>query len=114
MAPRPPAYLWFLAYCWLVVGLGGLAVLFGFLAMVGIVHNEGGGGPAGIAAPLIALGILSSALFLGGILLPRSPWVWVYGLVLIVLGTPGCLVIVAAPLFFFWLRRDIRMLFGLA
>ena len=114
IGPRPPAYSWFLAYCWLVVGLGGFAVLFGFLAIVGIVRNEGGGGPADIAAPLIALGILSSALFLGGIFLPRRPSVWVYDLVLILLGTPGCLVIVAGPLLFFWLKRDMRTLFGLA
>lgn len=47
------------------------------------------------------------------LILPRKPWVWVYDIVIIVIGMTSCCCIPACvPLLIFWLKPETRAWFG--
>lgn len=106
----PPVWRGYLAYS---VGLATflfLSTLAGVVVLaLELVSEEALLGVAAgvlIAFPLICL--YGAVPFL-----PRAPWAWTYGLVVILLGLPcGCWVVVSVPLLVHWLRPETRAWFG--
>lgn len=59
------------------------------------------------------LGVVLFIPFALGPLLPRRPWTWVYGLVLICLGmTSACCLPVTIPLLIYWIKPEAKAFFG--
>lgn len=42
---------------------------------------------------------------------PRRPWAWTYGTVVLALGIPSCTIALAIPLLVFWLRPECKAAF---
>ncbi|MFO1008870.1 MAG: hypothetical protein U1F29_02270 [Planctomycetota bacterium] len=64
----------------------------------------------------IALAAFSAPAFAAyalGIVLPRKPWTWTYGLVLICIGmTSVCCLPACIPLLITWIKNDVKLAFG--
>ena len=59
------------------------------------------------------MGIALAIPFLIGVFLPRKPWAWVYGLVLICIGlTSVCCLPVTIPLLIHWIKPETKYYFG--
>lgn len=59
------------------------------------------------------LGIVLFIPFAVAPLLPRRPWVWIYGIVLIAIGmTSGCCLPFCIPLLIFWIKPETKAIFG--
>jgi len=59
-------------------------------------------------------GTISLTLFFGAALfLPKKSWIWIYGIVAIIIGICNCCCLpLAIPLLIFWLRSDVKLYFG--
>lgn len=91
-----------------VVGLGVL-LLFG--ASVSKGKDAAEMTIMGIVYGLI--GLIFFLPFAIALFLPRKPWVWVYSLVLIIIGLMGCPTVFASvPLLIFWLKPETKAYFG--
>ncbi len=55
-------------------------------------------------ALLLVVGVAMTAGFGAAPFLPRKPWSWVYHLVLIILGMPGCFLPACVALTVFWVK----------
>jgi hypothetical protein len=61
----------------------------------------------------IGLGLPLMILFAAAPFLPKKPWVWIYGIVLIALGmTSPCCLPATIPLLIFWIRPETQQFFG--
>ena len=113
------AYRWFVAYVavtalvFLVGVIGGL-----FLLITDFVYDTGST-PAEIeevrasGAVMLAVCLPLLAVFVVGFFLPRRPWSWVYGLVLICLGLTSCITWpITIPLLIQWLKPEMKARFG--
>jgi len=61
----------------------------------------------------VAFGFLLAIPFAAGPFLPRKPWAWIFGLVLICVGlTSLCCLPAAIPLLLSWLKPETKAYFG--
>jgi hypothetical protein len=110
----PAVYTWFVVYCIF------MALVYLFLAVLGIVYMFIEPDPEMSAEEAKVMGsvflILGLALFVpyaAAPFLPRKSWVWVFGLVLICLGlTSTCLLPVCIPLIIFWAKPEMKAFYG--
>jgi len=59
------------------------------------------------------LGFLLTIPFAAGPFLPREPWAWIFGLVLICIGLgSACCLPFTIPLLIFWLKPETKSYFG--
>ena len=115
----PPVWRWYVGYCvaWALL-YGGLVAFGAFLAI--------GSGPSGLAietgdtAEVVAvvlffgLSLLLAIAYAVAPLLPRRPWAWIYGIVLIGFSALGGCFPIAIPLLYFWVKPETRAHFGSA
>ena len=60
-----------------------------------------------------AFGLVFAGAFAVGLLMPRKPWAWIYGIVLIALGmTSACCIPATIPLLIFWIKPEAKAFFG--
>ena len=61
----------------------------------------------------VLLGLALGAGFGFGLALPKRPWGWIYGLVLIAIGmTSMCTLPATIPLLIYWLKPETKLFFG--
>lgn len=59
------------------------------------------------------LGLVFGVAYAVGLLMPRKPWAWIYGIVLIALGmTSACCIPATIPLLIFWIKPEAKAFFG--
>lgn len=112
---QPPVVTWYYVYCGLVSLVYVVAILLvAFFMTVGASWLEMDRTAALILTVLIGGGSAACLIpFLAAFFLPRKPWVWVYGLVLICVGFTSCLVLpISIALLIFWIRPETQTYFG--
>jgi hypothetical protein len=114
-AAPPPVWGWYRAFC--VAWALFYALLIGFSAWL---LATGDPPPATTIAPALAMGLwfgLCAVLLVAyaiAPLLPRKPWTWIYGIVIIAFSALGGCFFVAIPLLVFWIRPDMQAYLGRA
>ena len=115
---RPEIWTWYLVYAI------GMAVMYGFVALLGVAYLAGAGFlPAVSPSDQLVFGIYGVLCLVMGIgfgvafgvapFLPKKPWAWVYHLVLICLGlTSCCCMPVCIPLLIQWLKPETKAMFA--
>lgn len=111
-------------YFWYRVYLAALAVVYLAVAVLatGVIIVQPQGKTAGETAEIFlssavfaVLGWILFAAFAAAFFLPRKPYNWIVGLVLIALGmTSACCLPAAVPLLIFWLKPETKAHFGRA
>ena len=111
----PPVWGWYVAFCvaW---------ALFYALAIAFSAWLIATGEPP---PPVTTTSVVAMALWFGfcavllvayavAPLLPRKPWTWIYGIVIIAFSALGGCFFVAIPLLVFWIRPDVQAYLGRA
>jgi hypothetical protein len=117
---RPAVITWYVVYCVAMALLYLALVGFGvFMLAVGTGKIEGFEGEETKSELLIqgilftVMGLPFSAFYLGGALVPRKKWGWIYGIVAIAIGlTSCCLLPATVPLLIFWLKPQTKDFFN--
>lgn len=114
-ATTPKVWPWYVAYCialavaYLLFFVGGVVLFF----LLDRLPPEERTLLVFYAVLSIALGLVFAAGFAAGPLLPRKPWVWIYGMVLICIGmTSACCLPASIPLLIFWIKPETKIFFG--
>ena len=111
----PAVVVWFKVY----TGLMALLYFSCFIGGLGMFYFAGD--PSGeLRVELYIQGAILSVIGLPfaiactlPFVLPRKPWVWVYDIVIIVIGMTSCCCIPACvPLLIFWLKPETKIWFG--
>lgn len=109
------------AFRWFKVYVGVMAALYLILVGVGIVLLVApfGGTDQEVTDQRLAggfygfLGLVLLVVFGIGLFLPRRPWGWIYGIVLLGLGMTSCCTLPAAiPLLIAWLKPEMKARFN--
>ncbi len=108
------------AYRWFKVYAGVMVVFFAAVVAVGaffVVVDLGGASDEVVEQRLSAafyafVGLIGAGVHAVGLFLPRKPWAWVYGIVLLTFGlTSCCLWPASIPLLIWWLKPEMRARF---
>lgn len=115
----PPVITWFKVYAGLMALLYVLFMGVGiFLVVAGGTMQEldnlrGEVEPVIIGVLYTILGLVFAVVYAIGLFLPRKPWGWIMGIVLIALGmTSLCCLPATIPLLIFWLKPEAKAYFG--
>ena len=116
----PPVWMWFRVYSGAMAFMYLVVAGFGVFFMVtGPQIAAASDNPADAAIiPFMGLvygvlGVVFMAVFAVGLGLPRKPWGWIYGIVLIGLGmTSVCCLPATIPLLVFWIKPETKAFFG--
>lgn len=111
----PKVWSWYVAYCialavvYLALFVAGLVVLI-FRGHLSADERLG----AVISGLLLGvLGAVFAVGFAAGPFLPKKPWAWIYGMVLICVGmTSACCLPASIPLLIFWIKPETKAFFG--
>ena len=112
---QPTVMTWYKAYCVL------MALLYLFCVVVGVFfiiaaptdRNMSAEEARLLGGIMFVMGIALAVPFLIGAFLPRKPWAWVFGLVLICIGlTSVCCMPVTIPLLIHWIKPETKFYFG--
>lgn len=108
-------YFWYRAYCAVLVAIYVFAMGIGVLLI--FFQPDPGSTSAGenIVAGLVYLifGAVFALVFAVAIFLPRKPYNWVVGIVMIAFGMTSCCFIPATiPLLIFWIKPETKAFFG--
>ena len=111
----PPVWKWYIVYCILMAILYLITTLFGLgfllLGPEAPDMTETEARVMGFIFLIFSLPLL--VIFALAPFLPKKPWVWIYGLVLIALGmTSMCCLPATIPLLIFWIKPETRQFFG--
>ena len=109
-------FFWYRIYCGfmsalylLVSGLGAFLVIFALMNPENVESTE----QLITGAIYLAVGVVLLIVFALGLLLPRKPYHWIYGIVLIALGlTSCCLWPATIPLLIFWIKSETQAYLG--
>lgn len=111
----PKVWPWYVAYCislalvYFLLLVGGIVLIFFF----DLLPPEEKIGLGFAAVFSIVLGLVFAAGFAAGPFLPRKPWAWIYGMVLISIGmTSACCLPASIPLLIFWIKPETKIFFG--
>lgn len=109
------AYRWFVVYAAVMVVVYLLCIIGGIFLLL----YDFSGTPTDVdelrfqGIVLILVGLGTCALHSVGLFLPKKPWGWIYGLVLIGLGLTSCCTWpVTIPLIIQWLKPEMKARFG--
>lgn len=113
----PPVYMWYKVYCIAMVVMFLFVVGAGLFFLLGgsfIAKNAEDRTTFMILGPIyIIMGLVLLAPFAVAPFLSPTPWVWIYGLVLICLGmTSSCCLPACIPLLIYWIKPDVKKYFG--
>lgn len=114
---EPKVLLWYRIYCALMVLLYVVSTVLGAVMMLFADRIANAQNPAvqfiiqGFV--MAAMGSILAAAFFASFFLPRTPWAWVYHIVLISIGMTSCCCLPACvPLLIFWLKPETQSYFG--
>jgi hypothetical protein len=111
--PRPGVWTWFVVYCVAMTLLALIVIGISLIVLLADPAEMYGPKPATLEmALLLVAGICMIAVFGAAPFLPRRPWSWVYHLILIVLGMPGCFLPACVALMLSWVKPETRRYFG--
>ena len=112
----PPVWGWYVAFCVAWALFYALAIAFSaWLLVTGDPPP-----PTTTIAPWLAMGLwfgffaVLLVAYAVAPLLPRKPWTWIYGIVIIAFSALGGCFFVAIPLLVFWIRPDLQAYLGRA
>lgn len=115
LTTTPKIWPWYVAYCialalvYFLLLVGGIVLVFFF----DLLPPEEKIGLSFAAVFSIVLGLVFAAAFAAGPFLPKKPWVWIYGIVLICIGmTSACCLPASIPLLIFWIKPETKIFFG--
>jgi hypothetical protein len=113
----PPAVKWYKAYCiasallFLVYGVLGVFIILA--PNYTLPGHQKDMPPASQGIMYAILGFTMMIPFIVALFLPRKPWVWIYGIVTMVLGVFGCCCFPASiALLIFWLKPEVKEYYG--
>ena len=113
--PQPAVMTWYKVYCVLMALLYLMLVAAGvFLIIVAPSDRDMSAEEAQLMGGIMLfMGIALAIPFLIGVFLPRKPWAWVFGLVLICIGlTSVCCLPATIPLLIHWIKTETKLYFG--
>lgn len=93
---------------------GLLAVAGAFLTLMMIASVRSGAADnvgRDVVYLFALLGVCAAILHGIAVFVPRKPWGWTYGTVILALGIPSCTIALALPLLVFWLRPECKAAF---
>ncbi|MCI0516137.1 hypothetical protein L0128_23230 [candidate division KSB1 bacterium] len=115
MRPVPPVWNWYVVYCvtmalmYLVIVLLGVLFLGWQLEIPDTEEFE----IQIIGWVFLGLGLPLGLIFGIAPFLPKQPWAWIFGIVLIGIGmTSACCLPAAIPLLIFWIKPENKAFFG--
>ena len=111
----PPVYKWYVAYCALMALMYLFVVVLGVLFVVYEPTSRARDAEEAkiMGLVFIVIGLILFVPFAAGPFLPRRPWGWIFGLVLICIGlTSACCLPASIPLLIFWLKPNSKAFFG--
>lgn len=114
--PQPRVIFWFRAYAasMLLVSLAllGFATLGAYALTDADVAMRLNAAEAQLQIILFFL-VAAALVVLYGVatFMPRKPWAWTLGLIVIALGCPSVTVVVCLPLLFAWLKPNVKAAF---
>lgn len=111
----PQTLIWFRLYCGFLTLIYVLCIVGG-IALI-MVPDETMEFPQGFSLVygivLAAMGVIFAIAFGIGAFIPKKPWAWVYGMVLICIGMTSALFLPACiPMLIFWLKDHVKEWFG--
>ncbi len=108
-------YFWYRVYCAVLVAIYVFAMGLGVL----LIYYQPEAGTSSPGESVIAgfvyliFGAVFGIIFAVAIFLPRKPYNWVVGIVMIAIGMTSCCFIPATiPLLIFWIKPETRAFFG--
>ena len=113
--PQPAVMTWYKVYCVLMALLYLICIVGGILFITaGPADRDMSPAEARMLGGIMFfMGIVLAIPFLFGAFLPRKPWAWVFGLVLICIGlTSLCCMPVSIPLLIHWIKPETKFYFG--
>ena len=113
--PQPAVMTWYKVYCVLMALLYLACVAAGvFLIIAAPADRDMSAEEARLLGGIMLfMGIALAIPFVVGAFLPRKPWAWVFGLVLICIGlTSVCCMPVTIPLLIHWIKPETKFYFG--
>lgn len=120
----PPVVILFKIYAGLVAliylcAMGvGIFMLVAGASVQGLEELQGDMSPIVVGVIGAVMGLVVSVAYSIGVFLPRRPWGWVYGIVLIAFGMvlfgmmSLCCMPLTIPLLIFWLKPEVKAYFG--
>ncbi len=108
-------HFWYRVYCGLLAGI--YLLLMGIGLVLAIMQPESGNSTpqenviVGIVYAI--LGAVFALIFLVALFLPRKPYNWIVGIVMIAIGMTSCCFLPATiPLLIYWLKPETKAHFG--
>jgi hypothetical protein len=108
-------YFWYRIYCILMALLYLFVMVFGILIILAGTQSRGNDATEAMAGGALytIIGLILFIPFAASPFLPRKPWVWILGIILIALGmTSCCLLPFTIPLLINWLKPETKAFFG--
>jgi len=108
-------FFWYRVYCGCMAGLYGFLIILGLLIVSEAVSSNDRSAQETffIGVAYAIAGAVFGLLYLIALLLPRKPYNWVVGIVLIAFGLTGCCFLPATvPLLIFWLKPETKAYLG--
>ena len=116
MPVKPAVWTWYVVYCIAMALLYlGVTVLGVFLLILpeDAVKIQDMETVKIQAIACIIVGIPLFFLYLIAPFLPKKPWAWIYGIVMIAFSLTSCCCMVAGiPLLIYWIKPDVKRFFG--
>ena len=112
---KPAVWTWYVVYCVAMAILYLFVIGAGiFLLLVDPAWLEEDAMLLRVEGVLfLGLGLVLMVIFAIAPFLPKKPWVWIYGIVLIGLGmTSACCLPATIPLLIFWIKPETQQFFG--
>ena len=108
-------YFWYRVYCMVMVALYVMVMALGVI--LAVVQPESDTGSAeeslimGLAYAIV--GAIFAVVYAVALFLPRKPFNWIVGIVMLAIGMTSCCFIPAAlPLLIFWIKPETQAYFG--
>jgi hypothetical protein len=111
--------LFYRFYCLFMIFLNlcliGAGIFMIISSVPGYYHAGAPGNPRATTVGwfFIGMGIVLGIPFFGGLVLPRRPWTWILGVILMACGMTSILILpFAAVIMYFWLKPETQAYFG--
>lgn len=116
-APPPPVWPWYIAYCVAMAVMYLACMAFGIVLLVlDPSMYEGEMDPMEARIQGVVMLVVGAVLFIPYLIapfLPKKPWAWIYGIVMICFSMTSCCCLPASiPLLLFWIKPETKLFFG--
>lgn len=109
-------HFWYRVYCsvMLLIYIAVTAIGIGLMFLSGSANStEDENEMFFVGIAYLLIGPIFAIAYAAALILPRKPFTWVYGIVMIAIGLTSCCFLPAAvPLLLFWLKPETKAYFG--